>query len=179
MKRTPIGDDNANAPSGMLGIPEGSTWQSGSAPFDDSGAGPAVAAASSVEAAAGAHAASIDLQVAAIPESEASFASPAPAALTDADIVSSWTSPPTQSAEASVTEFGVSAAAQAQEENTVQIDIAAPVHSASGSEAPSFAPVVSASLQFTTVSPALLANHATDSFSAFAPGANVGADAIP
>ena len=151
MKRTPIGYDNANALSDMLGIPEGSTWQSGSAPFDDAGAAPAVTAASSVEAGAGAHAASIDLHAAATPESDASFASPAPAALTDADIVSSWT----QSAEASVTEFGVSAAAQAPEENTVQIDIAAPVHSASGSEAASFAPVVSASLQFTTVSPAL------------------------
>jgi hypothetical protein len=47
MKRTPIGYDNANALSDMLGIPEGSTWQSGGAPFDDAGAGPAVAAASS------------------------------------------------------------------------------------------------------------------------------------
>ena len=115
MKRTPIGNDSANALSDMLGIPEGSTWQSGSAPFDDAGAGPAVTAASSVETGVGAHAGGIDLLVAATPESDASFASPAPAALTDADIVSSWTSPPTQPAEASVTEFGVSAAAQHQE----------------------------------------------------------------
>jgi hypothetical protein len=179
MRRTPTGGDNPNALSDMLGIAEGSTWQSGSAPFDDAGAGPAVTAASSVEAGVGVLAAGIDPHAAATPESDASFASPAPAALTDADIVSSWTSPPTQSAEASVTEFGVSAAAQAPEENTVQIDIAAPVHSASVTEAASFAPVMSASLQFTTVSPALLANHATDSFGAFASGANVGADAIP
>jgi hypothetical protein len=184
MKRTPIGSDSANALSDMLGVPEGWTGPSGSAPFDDGGAVPAVPAASSVEAAAGAHAAGADPQVAATPESDASFASPAaspaPAALTDADIVSGWASMATQLTESSITGFGFAvAAAQAQEQNADQIDTAAPIHAGSGIEPAAFAPVMSASLQFTTVSPAPSASHATDSFGAFASGANVDAGALP
>ena len=85
MKRTPIGNDSTNALSDMLGIPEGSTWQSGSAPFDNADAVSALTAASSVETGIGAHDAGIDLVIAATSEIDTS-----PAALTDADIVSSW-----------------------------------------------------------------------------------------
>ena len=179
MKRTPIGNDSASALSDMLGIPEGSTWQSGNAPFDDAGAVSALTAASSVETGAGAHAGGIDLLIAAIPESDTS-----PAALTDADIVSRWASPPAQPAESSITEFGFSvAAAQTQEQNADQIDSAVSIHAVSGIVPASFAPVVSASLAFTNaappLAPMLAANHAADFFGAFAPGANVGADTIP
>ena len=140
---------------------------------------PALNAASSVETGAGAHAGGIDLLIAAISESDTS-----PAALTDADIVSRWASPPAQPAESSITEFGFSvAAAQTQEQNADQIDSAVSIHPVSGIVPASFAPVVSASLAFTNaappLAPTLSANHAADSFAAFAPGANVGADTIP
>ena len=179
MKRTPIGYDSASALSDMLGTPEGSTWQSGNAPFDDAGAVSALSAASSVETGVGAHAGGIDLLIAATPESDTS-----PAALTDADIVSSWASPPAQPAESSITEFGLSvAAAPTQEQNADQIDSAVSIHAVSGIAPASLAPIVPASFAFTNaappLSPMLAANYATDSFGAFAPGANVGADAIP
>jgi Subtilase family len=183
MKRTPIGSEGANALGGLLGVPEGSTWPSASAPFDDFGAGPAITETPSVEAGVGTHAASVDLPAAAL-ESDTLFASPALAASTDADIVSSWASPPTQPAQTPITEFDVrAAAAQTQEQNADQIDTIASGHGVSGVAAASFAPVAPASFAFTNaappLAPTLLANQATDSFGAFAAGANIGADAIP
>jgi hypothetical protein len=182
MKRTPIGYDGASALGGVLGVPEGSTWQSGNALVDETAAAPAVTAASGAEA--GAHAASIDLHVATIPEGDASLASPASATLTDAVVVSNWASPPTQPAEAPLGEFDSIVAAALPHDGSAddRIDTTALVHSAPGIEAASFAPVASAAFAFTTaappLAPMLLANHATDSFGFFAPGAKVGADAI-
>jgi hypothetical protein len=180
MKRTTIDFDAASVISDLLGVPEGSSWQSASAPADDTGAASAVTTASAVESGIDAHAPGIDLHVAA-PESDALSVAPASASSTDADIRSIWASPSSQPAETPITSVGDTVvASQAQEANTDPIDPVVSAHDSAGLPTVSFASVVSAPSAPASVPPllALAANHAGDSFG-FALGTSADAGAMP